>query len=192
MMVVYLSDVVGFAHQDLVKSRWFKHGWTLQELLTPGVVWCYDKTCQPPCVRGPEYTHKLVLQWLDLLGRVSGTSVLALQAGVRTGHEKSAGKVALGIVYIGRPRRCRTSGTVLLASRCSPSMERARRCLELAFGAQDPSDHSSGYGQGDTFLDHGIQLGWADCIICYRVCTFNTPAWLPLADHIHRILQHKF
>ena len=27
LTIVYLSDVAGFAHQDLVKSKWFKRGW---------------------------------------------------------------------------------------------------------------------------------------------------------------------
>lgn len=78
LTIVYLSDVVGFAYQDLVKSKWFKRGWTLQELLAPRVVRFYDKTWTP-CVRGPEYNHKLVPQWLDLLEKATGIPVVALQ-----------------------------------------------------------------------------------------------------------------
>ncbi|KIM66069.1 hypothetical protein SCLCIDRAFT_22282 [Scleroderma citrinum Foug A] len=54
LMIVNLSDVVGFVHQDLVKSKWFKRRWTLQELLAPRVVRFYDKTWTP-CVRGPQH-----------------------------------------------------------------------------------------------------------------------------------------
>ena len=78
LTIVYLSDVAGFAHQDLMKSKWFKHWWTLQELLAPRVVRFYDKTWTP-CVRGPEYNHKLVPQWLDLLEKATGIPVVALQ-----------------------------------------------------------------------------------------------------------------
>ncbi|KIM66090.1 hypothetical protein SCLCIDRAFT_22307 [Scleroderma citrinum Foug A] len=69
------KDVV---HQDLMKSKWFKRGWMLQELLTPRVVRFYDKTWTP-YVRGLEYNHKLVPQWLDLLEKVTGIPVVALQ-----------------------------------------------------------------------------------------------------------------
>lgn len=78
LTIVYFSDVVGFAHQDLVKSKWFKRGWTLQELLAPRVIRFYDKTWTP-CVRGPEYNHKLVPEWLGLLEKATGISVMALQ-----------------------------------------------------------------------------------------------------------------
>ncbi|KAL4078613.1 hypothetical protein V8B97DRAFT_2002888 [Scleroderma yunnanense] len=78
LTIVYFSDVTGFAHQDLVKSKWFKRGWTLQELLAPQVVRFYDKTWTP-CVRGPEYNHKLVPGWLNLLEKATGIPDWALQ-----------------------------------------------------------------------------------------------------------------
>ncbi|KAI6164621.1 hypothetical protein EDD17DRAFT_1775523 [Pisolithus thermaeus] len=70
LTIVYFSDVSGFSREDLVKSKWFKRGWTLQELLAPRVMRFYDQTWTP-CVRGPEYNHKLVPEWLDALQRAT-------------------------------------------------------------------------------------------------------------------------
>lgn len=78
LTIVYFSDVSGFSHEDLIKSKWFKRGWTLQELLAPRVMRFYDRTWTP-CVRGPEYNHKLVPEWLDALQRATGIPPSILQ-----------------------------------------------------------------------------------------------------------------
>ncbi|KAI6126413.1 hypothetical protein EV401DRAFT_2147981 [Pisolithus croceorrhizus] len=78
LTIVYFSDVSGFSREDLVKSKWFKRGWTLQELLAPRVMRFYDQTWTP-CVRGPEYNHKLVPEWLDALQRATTIPSVVLQ-----------------------------------------------------------------------------------------------------------------
>ncbi|KAI5995507.1 hypothetical protein EDD15DRAFT_601439 [Pisolithus albus] len=78
LTIVYFSDISGFSREDLIRSKWFRRGWTLQELLAPRVMRFYDQTWTP-CVRGPEYNHKLVPEWLDALQRATGISPMALQ-----------------------------------------------------------------------------------------------------------------
>lgn len=78
LTIVYFSDISGFSREELIRSKWFKRGWTLQELLAPRVMRFYDQTWTP-CVRGPEYNHKLVPEWLDALQRATGIPPVALQ-----------------------------------------------------------------------------------------------------------------
>jgi hypothetical protein len=38
----YLSDIASYKAEELTSSRWFKRGWTLQELIAPPVVEFYS------------------------------------------------------------------------------------------------------------------------------------------------------
>lgn len=78
LTIVYFFDISGFSRDDLIKSKWFKRGWTLQELLAPRVMRFYDRTWTP-CVRGPAYNHKLVPEWLHALQCATGIPPSALQ-----------------------------------------------------------------------------------------------------------------
>lgn len=77
LTIVYLSDVSGFAAGELAQSRWFRRGWTLQELLAPGVMQFYDRTWTS-CVPGA-YNHKLVPEWMEALGRATSIPADVLQ-----------------------------------------------------------------------------------------------------------------
>ncbi|KAG6334669.1 hypothetical protein ID866_4418 [Astraeus odoratus] len=78
LTIVYFCDVAGYAHEDLMKSKWFTRGWTLQELLAPPVMRFYERSWIP-CVRDPEYNHKLVPDWLYVLEKATGIPMSSLQ-----------------------------------------------------------------------------------------------------------------
>jgi hypothetical protein len=67
----YLSDFQlpqrsrGWAEQDLAKSRWFKRGWTLQELIAPEYLVFYDSRWRPFGTK-----HELA----DVVSQVTGIS----------------------------------------------------------------------------------------------------------------------
>lgn len=79
----------------------------------------YDNTWTP-CVRGPEYNHKLIPQWLDPLERATGIPVFPLQEFAELRWVSS---------------RSTTSSTT---SRCSPR--------EKAFGAYCAGDRTATRG----------------------------------------------
>ncbi|KAF9240681.1 heterokaryon incompatibility protein-domain-containing protein, partial [Melanogaster broomeanus] len=78
LTIVYLADVAGCSRQKLAASEWFTRGWTLQELLAPKVMQFYEQSWKS-CVKGSEYNHKEVQEWVDTLEQITGIPATSLR-----------------------------------------------------------------------------------------------------------------
>ncbi|KAF9240682.1 hypothetical protein BU15DRAFT_61345 [Melanogaster broomeanus] len=61
--------------------------WTLQELLAPKVMQFYEQSWKP-CVKGSEYNHKEVQEWVDTLEQITGIPAALFATTRRQSREK--------------------------------------------------------------------------------------------------------
>lgn len=67
---VYLSDIaLETFSEDFEQTRWFRRGWTLQELLTPSRVVFYDRDCKFLCTKS---------EYASTISRITGIDESAL------------------------------------------------------------------------------------------------------------------
>ncbi|OJA14983.1 hypothetical protein AZE42_04324 [Rhizopogon vesiculosus] len=71
LTIIYLSDVTTSSIQALLRSQWFRRGWTLQELLAAKVIQLYKKDWSPFYPHAP-FNHKDVPEILDALQSATG------------------------------------------------------------------------------------------------------------------------
>jgi hypothetical protein len=71
LTIIYLSDVTESSVRALLRSEWFRRGWTLQELLAARVIQLYKKDWSPFPSRAP-FNHKDVAEIMDALESATG------------------------------------------------------------------------------------------------------------------------
>jgi hypothetical protein len=105
---VYLSDVYNFS--DLDSSRWFRRGWTLQELLAPKRIIFFNRTWKrldtrsnmsPTISRITGIPRRMLL--LDFSGEYSVAQVMSWAAGRETTREEDIAYCLLGLLGVNMP-----------------------------------------------------------------------------------------
>ena len=105
---VYLSDVQN--HRDLDGSRWFRRGWTFQELLAPKYMAFFDykwekldtrSNLSPAISRITGIPRRILL--LDVSGEYSVAQIMSWAAGRETTREEDMAYCLLGILGVNMP-----------------------------------------------------------------------------------------
>ncbi|KAH7922973.1 hypothetical protein BV22DRAFT_1130987 [Leucogyrophana mollusca] len=81
LTIVYLSDVEDFSRGSLIRSEWFRRGWTLQEMLAPRAVQFYksDWSLLLGSTGDVRLNHKEDPQLMSLLSDVTGIDLQSLK-----------------------------------------------------------------------------------------------------------------
>ncbi|KAH7916216.1 heterokaryon incompatibility protein-domain-containing protein [Hygrophoropsis aurantiaca] len=80
LTIIYLADVEVFSHGNLLRSDWFKRGWTLQEVLAPRTVQFFknDWSLLLGTVGDAKLNHKENKELMEILEDVTGIDVQSL------------------------------------------------------------------------------------------------------------------
>jgi hypothetical protein len=79
LTIIYLSDVTESSVGALLRSEWFRRGWTLQELLAAKVIQLYKKDWSPFLQDAP-FNHKDVAEILAALASATGIEQVHLKS----------------------------------------------------------------------------------------------------------------
>ncbi|KUJ15824.1 HET domain-containing protein [Mollisia scopiformis] len=104
---VYLSDVK--SDSELEHSRWFKRGWTLQELLAPKDLTFYNHEWQRISRSNLTLTNSRItgipkrILFRDIVGEYSAAQIMSWAAGRETTREEDIAYCLLGLLGVNMP-----------------------------------------------------------------------------------------